>query len=73
MLLENVEVMAVGETVTRGASGEGGAETYNSVTLQASVEIVETFLGEFESADGALTLVLRNPCDENPDCVGASQ
>lgn len=72
MLLENVEVMAVGEAASRGEYDPSEGISYSSVTLQAPSEVVAAFLGEFESSDGALTLVLRNPCDDNPDCVGGT-
>ena len=69
-LLENIEVMAVGEVDSRGEYETKDRPDYNSVTLQAPAGDVERFLAEAETATGALTLVLRNPCENAADCVG---
>jgi Flp pilus assembly protein CpaB len=69
LLLENIEVMAVGEIDSRGEYEAQDRPDYNSVTLQARAEDVERFLGAAESASAALTLVLRNPCEDATDCI----
>jgi len=69
-LLENVEVMAVGGIDSRGEFENQDRPGYNSVTLQANAEAMETFLAQAATATGELTLVLRNPCDQVSDCVG---
>ena len=69
-LLENIEVMAVGEVDSRGEYETKDRPDYNSVTLQAPAGDVERFLAEAETATGALTLVLRNPCENAADCIG---
>jgi Flp pilus assembly protein CpaB len=68
-LLENTEVMAVGEIDSRGEFEAQDRPDYSSVTLQAPAEDVERFLAAAETASGALTLVLRNPCEDAPDCI----
>lgn len=68
-LLENVEVMAVGAFASRGEFETEDRPDYTTVTLQAPVDQVEAFLSQSNEAD-ALTLVLRNPCDDVADCVG---
>lgn len=70
-LLENVEVMAVGEIDSRGEYEKQDRPAYNSVTLQAKAEAMEAYLAEAENVEGSLTLVLRNPCEDSDDCVGA--
>lgn len=68
-LLENIEVMAVGEIDSRGEYETQDRPDYNSVTLQAPAAAVESFLAAAEDATGGLTLVLRNPCDGAADCI----
>lgn len=70
LLLENVEVMAVGSIDNRGEYASQDRPSYSSVTLQASAAAVEAFLGDAESSDGAMTLVLRNPCEDTDACIG---
>jgi Flp pilus assembly protein CpaB len=70
VLLENVEIMAVGTFATRGDYERAEAPGYSSVTLQATTEAIRVFLGEAEAAMGDLVLVLRNPCEDASDCVG---
>lgn len=70
VLLENVEVMAVGTFATRGDYERAELPGYNSITLQAPVAEVARFLGESEEAIGDLTLVMRNPCENTIECVG---
>ena len=69
-LLENIEVMAVGEIDSRGEYENQDRPDYNSVTLQAPAEDVERFLAAAENATGGLTLVMRNPCENAADCIG---
>lgn len=69
LLLENIEVMAVGEIDSRGEFEAQDRPDYNSVTLQAPAAEVERFLGEAENTSAALTLVLRNPCEDATDCI----
>ncbi|MEM8631805.1 MAG: Flp pilus assembly protein CpaB [Pseudomonadota bacterium] len=73
VILENVEVMAVEGYDSQGAFGVSDRPTYNSITLQAPADAVVAFLADAEAASAALTLVLRNPCDTDVDCVGVSQ
>lgn len=73
VLLENAEVMAVGEIDSPGEYDNQDRPSYNSVTLQAGAKIIETFLAEAEVATGALTLVLRNPCEDAADCIGSEE
>jgi Flp pilus assembly protein CpaB len=72
VLLENVEVMAVGTFATRGDYERADSPGYNSVTLQAPTAVVQVFLAEAESAFGDLVLILRNPCEDASDCVGGA-
>lgn len=68
LLLENVEVMAVGEFDTRGEYETEDRPDYNSVTLQAPAKQVETFLAAAVDVKGTLSLILRNPCEGTSDC-----
>lgn len=67
-LLENVEVMAVDGIDGRGELAERGG-SYNSVTLQAPAAGVEALVAAMEDMEGALSLVLRNPCEDPADCA----
>lgn len=69
-LLENVEVMAVGEYDSPGEYEKQDRPAYSSVTLQAEVAAMEDYLAQAESLVGPLTLVLRNPCENSQDCIG---
>lgn len=74
-LLEDVEVMAVGDIDSQGEYDNQGRPQYQSVTLQAPADVVEAFLAESDQSDassGELTLVLRNPCEGNDACVGGA-
>lgn len=68
-LLEDIEVMAVGEIDSRGEYESQDRPDYSSVTLQAPAAAVEVFLAEAETAQGGLTLILRNPCEGAADCI----
>ena len=72
LLLENIEVMAVGGIDSRGEFEAQDRPDYNSVTLQAPAADVARFLSDAETASGALTLVLRNPCEDASDCVAGA-
>ncbi|OYX42614.1 MAG: Flp pilus assembly protein CpaB [Rhodobacterales bacterium 32-67-9] len=72
LLLEDIEVMAVGEIDSRGEYETQDRPDYNSVTLQAPAAAVESFLAAAEDASGGLTLVLRNPCEGADDCIAES-
>jgi Flp pilus assembly protein CpaB len=69
-LLENVVVMASGNFDTRGAFEQQKRPEYRTVTLQVPNEKIEDFLTAKAAANGGLTLVLRNPCEDVPSCVG---
>lgn len=73
LVLENVEVMAVGEIDSRGEYETQDRPDYDSVTLQVRAEDVERYLAEAAAMTGDPTLVLRNPCENAVDCVGATQ
>ena len=73
-LLENAEVMAVGEFDTSAEYRDGDSPEYQNVTLQASAEAVEAFLALEVLSVNDLTLVLRNPCEgAQGECVGLGQ
>ncbi|MEL6601327.1 MAG: RcpC/CpaB family pilus assembly protein [Pseudomonadota bacterium] len=72
-LLENAEVMAVGAFDNSGTFRDQENPIYNSVTLQAPAPVVEAYLGMEVRTVGDMTLVLRNPCEDAADCVGATQ
>lgn len=71
-ILENVEVMAVGNIDSRGEFENLDRPEYDSVTIQASAEDVDRYLAEAGNLAGDLTLVLRNPCENVDDCVGST-
>ncbi len=72
-LLENAVVMAVGEFDTAAAlQDQVEVQEYNNVTLQAPAEDVAAFLAMEVLSVNDLTLVLRNPCDGQADCLAAS-
>lgn len=74
VLLENAEVMAVGEFDESAIHREGDTPEYQNVTMQASREAVEAFLALEVLSVNDLTLVLRNPCEgAESGCVGLSQ
>jgi Flp pilus assembly protein CpaB len=73
LLLENVEVMAVGTFASRGEYTSAEAPGYDSVTLQARSAQVAEFISVSAGALGDLVLMLRNPCEMAEDCVGQSQ
>lgn len=70
-LLENVVVMASGSYDTRGAFEQSERPEYRTVTLQVPNDRIEEFLTAKAAANGGLTLVLRNPCEDVPSCVGS--
>ncbi len=74
-LLENAQVMAVGDYDTRAALREEESPEYQNVTLQAPAADVEAFLALEVKSVSDLTLVLRNPCEgaADADCVGLGQ
>lgn len=73
-LLENAEVMAVGEFDTGAEFRDENSPEYQNVTLQASAAAVEKFLALEVLSVNDLTLVLRNPCEgATTDCVGLGQ
>lgn len=74
VLLENAEVMAVGEFDDGAIQRESDSPEYQNVTLQASREAVEAFLTLEVMSVSDLTLVLRNPCEgAETECVGLTQ
>ncbi len=73
-LLENAEVMAVGEFDTSAEYQDEDSPEYKNVTMQASAEAVEAFLAMEVLSISDLTLVLRNPCEgATTGCVGLNQ
>jgi len=68
-LLENVVVMAVDGLDSVGAFRAEEREGFSTVTLQAPAVATETFLARIEQMTGALSLVLRNPCEVAADCA----
>ena len=73
-LIENAEVMAVGEFDTGAEYRDEDSPEYQNVTLQAPAAAVEQFLALEVLSVNDLTLVLRNPCEGAvADCVGLSQ
>lgn len=73
-LIENAEVMAVGEFDTGAEYKDEDSPEYQNVTLQAPAEAVERFLALEVISVNDLTLVLRNPCEgATADCVGLGQ
>lgn len=71
LVLENVEIMAVGGYDSRGAWEAADRPDYDTVTLQAPAAVIETFLAAAEDTQGPLTLLLRNPCEAAGGCDGA--
>ncbi len=71
-LLENIVVMASGSYDTKGAFEQQERPEYRTVTLQVPSDQIEDFLTAKAAANGGLTLVLRNPCEDVPSCVGSS-
>ena len=69
ILLENVEVMAVDDIDTVGEFETRDRPEYNSVTLQAPAAQVVQFAADSEAATGALSLLLRNPCENTENCI----
>ena len=61
VLLEDVEIMAVGPVTTLEEFRREGEARYNSVTLQAPPELVSDFLERQARLEGTLSLVLRGP------------
>ncbi len=73
-LIENAEVMAVGEFDTTAEYRDGDSPEYQNVTLQAPAAAVEEFLALEVLSVNELTLVLRNPCEGTAnECVGLGQ
>ncbi|MXQ09736.1 hypothetical protein GQ651_17965 [Alphaproteobacteria bacterium GH1-50] len=73
-LIENAEVMAVGEYDQGTDRAEDGElPEYQNVTLQAPAPAVEAFLAAEVMTVSDLTLVLRNPCEGTADCIGLGQ
>jgi Flp pilus assembly protein CpaB len=75
LILENVQVMAVGSIDSRGEFEEQDRPGYNSVTLQAPADLLQDFFAAAESTS-SMSLTLRNPCDGVEDCIddrGVSQ
>ena len=72
-LLENVVVMAVDGIDSVGAYQAEEREGFNTVTLQAPADQTEVFLARIEQMTGALSLVLRNPCEVAADCADPVQ
>jgi len=74
-LLENAEVMAVGEFDDGAIQRETESPEYKNVTMQAPTAAVEAFLALEVLSVSDLTLVLRNPCEgaAGSDCVGLLQ
>ena len=68
-LLENVVVMAIDRFDSVGAYEAGRQDGFSTVTLQAPAEATGIFLARIEQMTGALSLVLRNPCEEPVDCA----
>lgn len=68
ILLENVEVMAVEDIDSRGEFETRDRPDYDSVTVMAKAELVADYVAKSEAVAGALTLLLRNPCEENGSC-----
>ena len=67
VLLENVSLLAVGRFQSEAEYVEAGRPTYASVTVQAPVAEIQDFLNIIEALRGQVTVVLRNPCDENAE------
>ena len=65
--------MAVGAIDNSGAFRDQENPDYNSVTLQAPAAVVEAYLAMEVLTVSDMTLVLRNPCEGAPDCVGVTQ
>lgn len=72
-LLENVIVMAVDGIDSVGAWNAEEREGFGTVTLQAPAAATETFLARSEQMTGALSLVLRNPCETAADCAAPAE
>lgn len=72
-LLENAEVLAVGEIDSDADFEDGETPEYRNVTMQAPAAAVEAFLAMEVLSVNDLTLVLRNPCEGTADCVGLGQ
>ncbi len=68
ILLENVEVMAVEDIDTRGEFETRDRPDYDSVTVMAPAALVAAYVAKAEGVSGALTLLLRNPCEEIASC-----
>lgn len=64
ILLEDVEVMAVEDIDSRGEFETRERPEYDSVTLMVEADLALAYVGKAEGVAGALTLVLRNPCEE---------
>lgn len=74
VLLENAEVMAVGDFDQSADQRETGNPEYRNITMQAPTAAVEAFLALEVLSVSNLTLVLRNPCEgAETDCVGLGQ
>lgn len=73
ILLQNVEVMAVGAYASRGEYQRAEEPNYNTVTLQAPIQDVVQFLSELEHTSADPVLILRNPCEDRTNCVGESR
>jgi len=68
LLLENVEVMAVEDIDSRGEFETRDRPDYDSVTVMAKADLVADYVAKSEGVAGALTLLLRNPCEESGSC-----
>ena len=72
-ILQNVEVMAVGEFSSAAEYRRAEQPNFTTVTLQAPSEDVLKFLAEIELTTGDPVLTLLNPCEDPSACVGDSR
>ncbi len=69
-ILQNVEVMAVGEFSSAAEYRRAEQPNFTTVTLQAPSADVLRFLAEIELTTGDPVLTLLNPCEDPAACVG---
>jgi pilus assembly protein CpaB len=64
VIAENIQVLAVGETIGTSTSEDGTdtTTTYTTITLVAAPEIAERIV--FAQAEGRISLILRSVTDE---------
>ena len=70
-LLQNVRVLAVGRSTTRGDYLRESDRGFNTVTVEVDSLQAEKLVFAIEHARGSLVMVLRNPADTKSEKIPA--